>query len=70
MKKYGRKSVFHANCSSCLVSVLLLFSENQKGAVSAGVVTDLDRQEVAGKFLGKTISSDEIIDAYQVFSRM
>ena len=42
-----------------------MMSENQKGLVGVGVLTDLDKEEVAEKIKSGAISSDEIIDTYR-----
>ena len=62
------KTIFHATCSRCLTSAILVLSENPKGPMGVGIVTDLDRSEAAKKFAMKAISADEVIDAYQFFS--
>lgn len=70
IKKENYRTIFHTTCSNCLVSTLFIFLENHKGLVSTAVVTDLDKKEASYRFSGKTISNDEVLDAYQIFSQM
>jgi hypothetical protein len=63
--KENAKTIFHITCSRCKTSTLVMMSENQKGLVGVGVLTDLDKEEVAEKIKSGAISSDEIIDTYR-----
>lgn len=59
-----KKTTLHLTCESCGVSSLVFVSLSQMGAVSFGILTDLDRSE-AKKFYGnEAISSDDALEAH------
>lgn len=63
-----RGIVLHATCLNCGGSGIIFVSGNQSGIISLGMATDLDRNEVAGKFFQEPITADEIIDIHQCMS--
>lgn len=65
LEESERKSVLHISCSKCLTSSISILSSNQAGIVSLGMATDLDKEEVEGKFSKNTISADEVIDVHE-----
>jgi hypothetical protein len=66
--KEDAKTIFHTTCAKCKTSTLVMVSENQKGLVGVGILTDLDQEEVSEKIKNGAISSDEIIDTYKVLN--
>ena len=64
------RTVFHALCPKCLTASLFFLSRTEKGLVSVGTATDLNREE-AGKIFGqKAISADEVIEVYRSMTEM
>jgi len=64
--KEGGRTIFHSTCSRCkALSILVITDDHQKGIIGVGMATDLDRTEFSEKFLGKSITTDEIIDVYE-----
>lgn len=60
------KTIFHATCSKCQTSSLILLSSGSKGLLGVGIITDLDKSEVKKKLNTKAITADEIIDVYKL----
>ncbi len=63
------KVILHTTCSQCHTSALIVLSDEQKGFLGMGIITDLDQQEVKEKLQMKAISSDEIIDIYKTIEK-
>ena len=63
------KTILHATCSQCHTLALIVLSNEQKGFLGMGMITDLDQQEVKEKLQMKAISSDEIIDMYKTIEK-
>ena len=59
-----RQTIFHATCSQCQTSSLILISSEGKGLLGVGVITDLDREEVKKKLATEVITADEVINVY------
>jgi len=62
------KILLHFSCPSCQTSALLTVVGGMQGTIGMGMVTDLDRAEIAEKFFGRSVSADEVIDAYQMMN--
>lgn len=60
-----KRTMFHLTCESCRVSTLVSVSLGQLGAMSVGVLTDLDQSEARTVFQGEAISSDQVIEVHQ-----
>lgn len=64
------KTVFHALCPKCLTASLFFLSHTEKGLVSVGTATDLNREEAIKIFGQKAISTDEVIEVYRSMTEM
>ncbi|NTW15542.1 MAG: hypothetical protein HGA38_04240 [Candidatus Moranbacteria bacterium] len=62
-----RKTALHIACESCGISSLVFLSLGKAGAVSFGMLTDLDRDEVRSFYGREPISADDEISAYRFF---
>ncbi len=62
--KKNQQSVFHATCSHCQIASLILISDEEKGLLGVGTITDLDRAEVKNKLKTEAITADEVISVY------
>ncbi|MDP1884083.1 MAG: hypothetical protein Q8L10_01825 [Candidatus Moranbacteria bacterium] len=60
-----QKTTMHVTCAKCRSAAIVFLLNNQLGVMSVGMATDLDSEEVASKFGGEAINSDEILDLYQ-----
>ena len=60
----SQQSIFHATCSQCQTASLILISNEEKGLLGVGMITDLDREEVKKKLKTEAITADEIINVY------
>ena len=60
------KTIFHATCQKCLTSTLIFLSRTEKGMMSVGMATDLNRSEAERVFDKKAISADEVIEVYRL----
>ena len=63
------KTIFHTTCQKCLTSALIFLSRAEKGMISVGMITDLNRNEARGMFNRKAISADEVIEVYRLMMR-
>jgi hypothetical protein len=59
------KTIFHATCSGCRTSVLILLSNSQNGLLGMEMITDLDREEVKEKLNTRAITADEVLKVYK-----
>jgi hypothetical protein len=62
------RTIFHTTCQKCLTATLIFISRTEKGMMSVGMATDLDRIEVQEMFGGKAISADEVIEVYRLMN--
>jgi transcription elongation factor Elf1 len=60
-----KRTTIHLTCSSCGVSSMIFVSLGQFGAVSLGLLTDLEQSEARSVFQRETISTDNVIEAHQ-----
>jgi len=60
-----KRSTLHLACENCRASSLVYVSMSPVGAVSMGVLTDLEQGEAKRLFKGETISSDEVLQVHQ-----
>jgi len=65
IEERDQRTTFHASCSRCRTSSIVVISSLQAGIVSIGIATDLDKNEVKNKFSEKALSADEVIDAHE-----
>ncbi|MFA7209803.1 MAG: hypothetical protein WC120_06050 [Parcubacteria group bacterium] len=63
-----QKTTMHVTCAKCRSAAIVFLLNNQLGMMSVGMATDLDNEEVANKFGGEAINSDEVLDLYQFVS--
>ncbi len=63
----NQQSIFHATCSQCQTSSLILISNEGKKVLGVGMITDLDKEEVKDKLETPVITADEIINVYASF---
>lgn len=59
------KTVLHLACGDCGVSSLIFLSLGKMGAVSYGLLTDLDREEAAAFYGRDPVSADETLEAHR-----
>ncbi|MDP1620141.1 MAG: hypothetical protein Q8M12_04040, partial [bacterium] len=57
-----QKTTMHITCAKCRSAAIVFLLNNQLGVMSVGMATDLDKEEVASKFDGEAINSDEVLD--------
>lgn len=69
VKEQEAKTIFHATCQKCLTASLIFLSRTEKGMMSVGMATDLDRIEASDVFNKKAISADEVIEVYRLTTR-
>ena len=70
VKEEENKTVFHLTCSQCQASMLFFISQNKMGAVSLGMLTDLNKSE-AVNFVGKeAISADCVIEVHNFLKNL
>ncbi len=60
-----KRSTLHLTCESCAASTLVYISLSPIGAISMGVLTDLEQGEAQRLFKGEAISSDEVLTVHQ-----
>lgn len=60
-----RRSTLHLTCESCHASSLVFVSLSPIGAVSMGLLTDLEQSEAKRLFTSEPISSDEVLQVHQ-----
>ncbi len=60
-----KRTTLHLTCEGCRVSTLVSVSLGQLGAMSVGVLTDLESSEARGAFQGEAISSDQVLEVHQ-----
>jgi hypothetical protein len=60
-----RKTVLHIACESCGISSLVFVSLGKMGAVSFGMLTDLERDEVRSFYGGEPVSADDALAAHR-----
>ena len=60
-----KRSTLHLTCESCRASSLVYVSMAPVGAVSMGVLTDLEQGEAKRLFKGEAISSDEVLNVHE-----
>lgn len=60
-----KRSTLHLTCEACRASSLVYVSMSPIGAVSMGVLTDLEQGEAKRLFKGEAISSDEVLNVHQ-----
>lgn len=69
LQQEEKRSTLHLTCESCHASSLVYVSLSPVGAVSMGVLTDLEQSE-AKKFLkAQTISDDDILGLHQFLKK-
>lgn len=61
----GRRSTLHLTCDQCGISTLVLASFNQWGAVSLGVMTDLEAGEAKKMLESEPVSTDEVLSVHR-----
>lgn len=59
------RTTFHVTCDSCKTSALVFISISQFGAVSLGILIDLNRHEVKRFFKKEAVSADQVIEAHE-----
>ena len=64
LEEEEKKTTLHLTCDACGVSSLVFVSLSQMGAVSFGILTDLDRSEAKKFYGGEAISSDDALEAH------
>ncbi|MFA6974179.1 MAG: hypothetical protein WC238_05605 [Parcubacteria group bacterium] len=69
LEEKEQKTTLHVTCRKCHTSSIFFVSNGQAGILSLGMTTDLDSQEVKGKFSRQAVSADEVIDAHQYISQ-
>ena len=60
----GRTTI-HLTCESCGAASMAFISLGQFGAVSLGLLTDLEQNEAMTVFRRETISTDQVIEVHQ-----
>lgn len=60
-----KRSTLHLTCEACGASTLVYVSLSQMGAVSMGVLTDLDQSEAKILFKEEPVSSDEVLEVHE-----
>lgn len=68
IEEKDQKTTFHATCFKCRTATIIFFTTSQAGIISLGMATDLGREEIKEKYLQKSISTDEVLDAHQLIS--
>ena len=62
------KTIFHTICKKCQTASLIFVFQTEKGMMSVGMATDLNREEALGIFDLKAISADEVIEVYRLMN--
>lgn len=60
-----RKTALHLTCEACEISSLVFVSLGKMGAVSFGMLTDLERQEVKKFYGSEAVSPDDALEVHQ-----
>jgi hypothetical protein len=60
-----RKTALHLTCESCGISSLVFISLGKMGAVSFGMLTDLEREEVKQFYGGDAVTADDALEVHQ-----
>lgn len=63
------RTIFHTSCANCFTDSLVFLNESSKGIAGMSMATDLDRSEVREKFIQKKITTDDIVDVYQMMHK-
>lgn len=63
------RTIFHSTCQKCLTATLIFLSQTEKGMMSVGMATDLNRDEVQEMFSRNAISADEVIEVYRLVNK-
>lgn len=61
--------LLHIQCRKCKSCILVLITAGPQGMVSMGLLTDLKSEEVLKFSQGAPITSDDVIDVYEIFSK-
>jgi hypothetical protein len=56
-----KRTTLHLTCEACGASTLVYVSLSPVGAVSMGVLTDLEQSEARHLFRGDAVSADEVL---------
>lgn len=60
-----RKTALHLTCEACGISSLVFVSLGKMGAVSFGVLTDLEREEVKKFYGSDAVSADDALEVHR-----
>jgi len=56
--------VFHLTCAECRTSYILNIALGQEGILTVDTLTDANKEDLEKLRSGKTISADDVIEAY------
>ena len=65
----SQRSMLHLTCSNCHISMLVFVSFGQGGFMTFATPTDLGKDEAKRALSGSAISVDEVLRAYEFFTR-
>ena len=60
-----KRTTLHMTCESCGASSMIFVSLGQFGAISLGVLTDLEQSEAKRIYQSEAISTDQVIEVHQ-----
>lgn len=60
-----RKTALHLTCESCGISSLVFISLGKMGAVSFGMLTDLEREEVKRFYGSEAVTADDALEVHR-----
>lgn len=60
-----KRTTLHLTCEACGASTLVYVSLSQMGAVSMGVLTDLDQSEARELFKQDPVTSDQVLEIHE-----
>ena len=60
-----KKTALHLTCESCGISSLVFISLGKMGAVSFGMLTDLERDEVKRFYGNDAVTVDDALDVHR-----
>lgn len=60
-----KRTTLHMTCEGCGASSMIFVSLSQFGAISLGVLTDLEQSEARRVFQSDAISTDQVIEVHQ-----
>ncbi|NBS41610.1 hypothetical protein EBS80_03035 [bacterium] len=65
LSEQGKTRLLHVTCKKCGGATLALLCENETGASTVGLVTDLSPEDVLRFHVARRVSTDDVIDVHK-----